>query len=124
LLQVRNEQYADFAKVFKKLDPEIKLICVCGNHDVGDEPTKDTVQIYRKQFGPDFFSFWCGGVKFVVLNSQYFKTPQFVPEEVARQASFMETIADPSAKHIGELGLNLDENICLNFINPHKPNSI
>ncbi len=100
-LERREDQYTDFVKVFKKLDPEIRLICVCGNHDVGDEPTEKTVEVYRRQFGPDFFSFWSGGVKFVVLNSQYFKTPQCVPHEVARQEQFMDTIADPKAKHIG-----------------------
>merc|ERR1719219_1882965 len=26
--------------------------------------------MYSKEFGDDYFSFWCGGVKFIVLNSQ------------------------------------------------------
>jgi len=83
------------------LDPDIKLVCVCGNHDIGNEPTAVTVQNYRREFGPDFFSFWTGGVKFVVLNSQYFKSAELVPEEIKAQDEFMNTIADSTAKHIG-----------------------
>jgi len=100
LLALRERQYVDFVHVFKNLDPEIKLVCICGNHDVGDEPTEEMVKVYRRQFGPDFFSFWVSGVKFVVLNSQYFKAPGFVPKETADQLKFMETIADGDAKHI------------------------
>lgn len=101
-MEIRERQYADFVKVFKNLDPEIKLICVCGNHDVGDDPTEETVAIYRKQFGPDYYSFWVAGVKFIVLNSQYFKSPACVPEETANQLKFMDTISDSNAKHIGK----------------------
>ena len=32
---IRAEQEKDFFEVFKNLDPDIPLICVCGNHDVG-----------------------------------------------------------------------------------------
>lgn len=28
---------------------------------------------YRSNFGHDYFSFWCGGVLFLVINSQYYK---------------------------------------------------
>ena len=33
----RDEQYADFLDVFGELN-NVPLICVCGNHDVGDAP--------------------------------------------------------------------------------------
>lgn len=98
--KLRERQYADFVKLFKDLDPSVKLVCVCGNHDIGDDPTKESLAIYRKQFGPDFFTFWTGGVKFVVLNSQYFKCPDRIPDECQRQQDFMNTISDKSAKHI------------------------
>jgi len=98
--ELRERQYKDFVKVFKELSPEIKLVCVCGNHDIGDIPTETTVQVYRKQFGQDYFSFWAGGVKFVVLNSQYIYVPDAVPEETAKQMKFLDTIADPKAKFI------------------------
>lgn len=40
---------------------------------------------YRDNYGQDYFSFWCGGVLFLVLNSQYFKdyskVEQFAKEQ-------------------------------------------
>lgn len=100
---VRDQQYADFMKLFKEeLDPEIKLIFVSGNHDVGDIPTKGTLIKYRREFGPDYFTFWVGGVKFVVLNSQFFYSPQAVPEETILHDKWIdENIKDPNAKFIG-----------------------
>jgi len=99
--ELRDKQYQDFVKVFKELAPEIKLVCVCGNHDIGDTPSKETLQVYKSQFGQDYFHFWAGGVKFVVLNSQYIYVPDAMPEETESQMQFMDTIADPSAKFIG-----------------------
>jgi hypothetical protein len=54
-------QFEDFKAVFQGLDPEIPLICVCGNHDVGDQPTVESIAKYRNKYGDDFFSFWVGG---------------------------------------------------------------
>lgn len=100
---IRAKQYQDFVKVFAELDSSVKLVCVCGNHDIGDVPTAATVQVYRTQFGSEFFWFWVGGVKFVVLNSQYFEAPDALPKETKTQLDFIsKSIADPTAKHIGE----------------------
>ena len=33
--QIRESQEKDFFRVFSKLTPDIPLVCVCGNHDVG-----------------------------------------------------------------------------------------
>ena len=57
----RENQESDFKNVFKDLHSNIPLICVCGNHDIGNIPTKETVESYRSSFGPDYFSFWVGG---------------------------------------------------------------
>ncbi|CAL8134212.1 unnamed protein product [Orchesella dallaii] len=99
-LELREKQYQDFVQVFKELVSDVKLVCVCGNHDIGDTPTKETLQVYKRQFGQDYFSFWAGGVKFVVLNSQYIYVPDAIPEETERQMQFMDGIADPKAKFI------------------------
>lgn len=99
--ELREKQYESFVKVLTELDPDIKLVCVCGNHDIGDIPSKDTLQVYKRQFGQDYFSFWAGGVKFVVLNSQYIYMPEAIPEETEKQLQFIDTIKDPSAKFIG-----------------------
>uniref|UniRef100_T1IS27 Calcineurin-like phosphoesterase domain-containing protein n=1 Tax=Strigamia maritima TaxID=126957 RepID=T1IS27_STRMM len=69
---MREEQEHDFKTVFSQLSSEIPLVCVCGNHDIGNTPSRQTVSAYRSSFGDDFFSFWVGGVFFIVLNSQYY----------------------------------------------------
>lgn len=45
-MSVKEEQIKDFKTIFSAVDPEIPLVCVCGNHDVGDSPTVETVTKY------------------------------------------------------------------------------
>lgn len=66
----RLQELAAYKKIYSRLDKDIPLVCVCGNHDVGNKPTAKTIQLYKEEFGDDYFSFWCGGVKFCVINSQ------------------------------------------------------
>ena len=42
--EIRQRQEADFKKIFEKLDPEIPFICLSGNHDVGNQPTMETIE--------------------------------------------------------------------------------
>lgn len=69
---------------------EVPLVCVCGNHDVGDVPTPTSVASYQASFGDDFFSFWCGGVFFLVVNSQYYKNSSEVESLAAEQEIWLE----------------------------------
>lgn len=71
--EIRRRQRDDFMGVYRGLDPEIPLVCVCGNHDVGNQPTHATVRQYVRDFGDDYFSFWVGGVQMIVLNSQFYE---------------------------------------------------
>jgi len=66
----RLQELEAFKQIYSKLDESIPLVCVCGNHDVGNKPTLQTTDMYKEEFGDDYFSFWCGGVRFFVLNSQ------------------------------------------------------
>ena len=34
-------------KCYSRLDKSIPLVCVCGNHDVGNRPTVETIEGYR-----------------------------------------------------------------------------
>ncbi|KAL1463212.1 hypothetical protein WDU94_014987 [Cyamophila willieti] len=91
-IDVKNRQITDFKRIFSNLDPEIKLICVCGNHDVGNTPTADSVKKYRDSYGSDYFSFHCGGVHFIILNSQYYKDHTHVPELYDAQNQWLDQI--------------------------------
>ena len=53
-------QAAEYKRIASKLDPKIKLFSVPGNHDVGNEPTAETLAQYRERFGPDYYSFRVG----------------------------------------------------------------
>lgn len=70
---LRTAQEEDFKKVFAELDSDIPLICVCGNHDIGNTPTSKSIKDYKNKFGDDYFAFWCNGVMCIVLNSQFYK---------------------------------------------------
>ncbi|KAL7979162.1 hypothetical protein Chor_015186 [Crotalus horridus] len=73
----REAQIRDLRNVLKDLRSDIPLVFVSGNHDLGNTPTPETVSDYCQQWGDDYFSFWVGGVFFLVLNSQlYFDASQ------------------------------------------------
>lgn len=42
-------QEADFMKCYSRLDKSIPLVCVCGNHDIGNRPTVETIEGYRQE---------------------------------------------------------------------------
>ncbi|GIY04312.1 hypothetical protein CDAR_617431 [Caerostris darwini] len=86
----RLAQENDFIKVFKELNEDIPLICVCGNHDVGDTPTPTAIQGYRDKFGDDYFTFYCGGIMCIVLNSQYFQDPSLVEDLAEEQTKWLD----------------------------------
>ncbi|XP_022084779.1 serine/threonine-protein phosphatase CPPED1-like [Acanthaster planci] len=68
----RDEQKASFTEVFNNLHPEIPLLLLPGNHELSDTPSMEDIKLYRDTFGDDFYAFWVGGVRFIVLNSQLY----------------------------------------------------
>mmetsp|Transcript_10369 Transcript_10369/g.14383 ORF Transcript_10369/g.14383 Transcript_10369/m.14383 type:complete len:359 (+) Transcript_10369:266-1342(+) len=73
--KLQDEQIKAFYKAMNGIDKRIPLVCVCGNHDIGNQPDRSTIRRYTKYFGPDFFTFWVGGVKCIVINSSLYKDP-------------------------------------------------
>jgi len=65
-------QIKAFKEVFRKIDSRVPLVCVCGNHDIGDIPNSSTLQAYKRNYGDDYFCFWVGGCMCLVLNSTLF----------------------------------------------------
>lgn len=65
----RATQVKDVQETYAQIDSEIPLVCVCGNHDVGNRPSQATIDEYREDFGEDYFSFWIRGCKCIVVNS-------------------------------------------------------
>ncbi|KAL1529169.1 hypothetical protein AB1Y20_000128 [Prymnesium parvum] len=83
-------EVAEFKEIFRELHPDIALVCVCGNHDVGERPTAATIEAWRADFGDDYFSFWVGGVKFVCINSQLYKDASGAPELAMEQDRWLD----------------------------------
>jgi 3',5'-cyclic AMP phosphodiesterase CpdA len=82
-------QIAEYKRINRSLDPSIHLYNVAGNHDVENDPTPESIAAYRKNIGPDYYSFREGPVYGIVLNSSYFKSPGKVPEEAAKQETWL-----------------------------------
>jgi len=78
-------QIAEYKRINSQLDPAIHIYSVPGNHDVGNDPTPESIAAYRKTFGPDYCSFREGQIYGIVLNSSYLKAPAKVREEAKKQ---------------------------------------
>jgi len=98
-------QIAEYHRIAKKLDPTIKLFAVPGNHDVGNEPTAESLASYRKNYGPDYYTFRVGEITGIVLNSNLERGGvKSVPEEAAKMESWFRAelakAKQSGAKHI------------------------
>ncbi|KAJ8284004.1 hypothetical protein COCON_G00028540 [Conger conger] len=86
----RDEQERDLKEALKGVDPAIPLVFVSGNHDLGNVPTAESVELYRRSWGDDYFSFWVGGVLCLVLNSQFFFDASACPHLRDAQEAWLE----------------------------------
>lgn len=90
----RFRQKRDFKEAMSRIHKDIPLICLCGNHDVGDRPNAATLLDYQRTFGDDYFSFWCRGVRCLVVNSQLWVDKRDAPEEAAAQDRWLDEQLD------------------------------
>jgi 3',5'-cyclic AMP phosphodiesterase CpdA len=84
-------QIAEYKRIAAKLDPGIRLYSMPGNHDVGNEPTPQSLAAYRENFGPDYYTFRAGGIAGFVLDSCLEKAPKNVPDEAAKMEAWLKT---------------------------------
>ncbi|MDE3198556.1 MAG: metallophosphoesterase [Acidobacteriota bacterium] len=85
------DEIAEFKRINNKLDKSIHLYSVPGNHDVENDPTPATLAAYRKNYGPDYYSFREGPMYGIVLDSSLFKAPALVKDDAARQERWLES---------------------------------
>jgi len=65
---------------------------VPGNHDIGVNnliPDRDSVDMYRAEFGADYYEFTHGESKFIVLNSVLLDRPENLQDEHQVQMEFL-----------------------------------
>jgi 3',5'-cyclic AMP phosphodiesterase CpdA len=82
-------QIAEYRRISAKLDKRIRMYHVAGNHDVGNEPTPETLAAWKKIFGPDHYSFREGELYGIVLNSSLIHSPQNAPREYEDQDAWL-----------------------------------
>jgi serine/threonine-protein phosphatase CPPED1 len=121
-----SAQAAEYKRICAKLDSKIPLYSIPGNHDVGNEPTAETLARYRERNGPDYYTFRSGEMAGIVLNSNLEKGTKNVPDEAAKmEAWFKSEIAKVKAsgakqiivfQHIPFFQKNADEEEVYNNI--------
>ena len=89
-------QAAEYHRIAAKLAPGIRLFSLPGNHDVENEPTRESLERYRELFGPDYYTFRAGGITGIVLDSSLEKDPHDVPDEAAKMEAWLKTELPPA----------------------------
>jgi 3',5'-cyclic AMP phosphodiesterase CpdA len=84
------DQIAEYQRIARRLDQSVPLYNVAGNHDVGNEPTAESLAAYRSHYGPDYYVFRRGDFEGIVLNSSIIQHPEKVPEEAAKQEAWLQ----------------------------------
>lgn len=87
---VYEQQVNDFKRVWSQLHPDIALVCLCGNHDVGNRPTKASIEHWTSSFGDDYLSFWANGTFNLCLNNCLFSNPTGAPDLFDELCNWME----------------------------------
>lgn len=80
-------------EAFNRLSHEIPLHRVSGNHDVGVDflsPTTESLDWYRKNHGPDHYTFVSGSCRFIAINSSLLDSPELAEEQAASHLRWLE----------------------------------
>jgi predicted phosphodiesterase len=71
--KANDQSWADFNRI--KAGFKIPCHCAAGNHDVGNQPTAESLQRYRTTVGKNYYSVEHKGYIFVIANTQLWKAP-------------------------------------------------
>jgi 3',5'-cyclic AMP phosphodiesterase CpdA len=95
-----KDQIAEYTRVIGKIATTIPVYSVAGNHDVGNDPTRQTLAEYRKNIGADYYTFRSGPMEGIVLDSSLLAHPQNAPDESVKQEQWLTEELD-KAKRAG-----------------------
>jgi 3',5'-cyclic AMP phosphodiesterase CpdA len=91
-------QIAEYKRIAGTLDRSIPLYSLPGNHDVGNNPTSESIAAYRKNIGSDYYTFENGNLFGIVLNSSLIKEPDGAKPEAAAQEAWLNTALEKGRK--------------------------
>ncbi len=92
-----STQIAEYKRISSQLSASVPLYSVPGNHDVQNMPVPSDIAAYKKNFGPDYYTFTHGSMLGIVLNSLYLQAPQHVPEQALEQEKWLRTTLEEAA---------------------------
>lgn len=82
-------QADEYLRIAAKLDRSIPLYQLPGNHDVGNDPTPESIAAYTARFGRNYYSFRSGPVMGLVLDSSLMRSPQGAAQQAAQQENWL-----------------------------------
>jgi hypothetical protein len=90
--KIQHQQRKDFQEVWSGLHEDIALVCICGNHDIGNRPTKVSIDSFKSYFGDDYLAFWnpAGDSYNIVMNTNLFSDPSGAPDLYETQLEWLE----------------------------------
>eukprot|EP00595_Chromulina_sp_UTEXLB2642_P002349 CAMPEP_0196767934 /NCGR_PEP_ID=MMETSP1095-20130614/42143_1 /TAXON_ID=96789 ORGANISM="Chromulina nebulosa, Strain UTEXLB2642" /NCGR_SAMPLE_ID=MMETSP1095 /ASSEMBLY_ACC=CAM_ASM_000446 /LENGTH=274 /DNA_ID=CAMNT_0042136805 /DNA_START=1656 /DNA_END=2477 /DNA_ORIENTATION=+ len=86
-----------------RVSDTIPVLYVPGSTDIGEHPTKESIDNYNRYFGADYFGFWFGGVRCLILNSCLLRHPEDLPDHTKLQDEWFDEeieIAKLSSTHL------------------------
>lgn len=87
-----EEQIALIRETLGAYGANVPVHWVPGNHDIGVDnliPNRDSTDMYRTEFGDDYYSFGHGESKFIILNSVLLDRPENLQDEHKAQMDFL-----------------------------------
>jgi len=101
---IAKQQMKDWKDVWSHLDEDIGLVCLCGNHDVGNRPTTQSIQTWTSAFGNDYLAFWVNGTYNIGLNNCVFSNPSGAMDLYEEQLAWLEgRLEYASAKNASQI---------------------
>jgi len=88
--EIFEQQIRDWKEVWSHLDHDIGLVCLCGNHDVGNKPTAASINKWTSAFGNDYLAFWVNGTYNIGLNNCLFADPSLARDLYDEQLKWLE----------------------------------
>ncbi len=112
------EAYDQLAKLYldaaKKINPEIKLYNVAGNHDVSLKPTVKTLAWYEGHFGKPWYTFEHKQSLFVVLESGLLRESGGAPDLAIKQSEWLrDTLTKTGEKNYAHRTAYMHHPMCL-----------
>jgi 3',5'-cyclic AMP phosphodiesterase CpdA len=86
-------QLETLLRITSSLDRNIPMFWVPGNHDIADDtvsPTPHSIEKYREVFGPDYYGFDYGDIRFLVLDTVVIDSPAHTLGELSEQMAWLE----------------------------------